>query len=158
MEGDARWTLSFLIGVPIGLAIGLVLIVLGVLCLLWRKHNPRDFDAGPALFGGIALPICGVIAILLTGLFAFPWSAPYHQYVVKEGKVETIQSRIIGDSDNFSRRFTITLEDGRLLTCADARCSAIKRADLIKLACKMQWEYQATDWYDCKFVALARVA
>lgn len=147
-----EWSLDFIIGMAIGVP---VLLFCGIAFALgfwaWRDAKARNdhlSDAGmfTVVFGGVFL---GGLLVML-GL-TFPWEKQYHAYGVKDGTIQSIETRLIKSGDSMEEVFVVQFEDGQPYKCEDTRCALLEPGDYLALACIRVWEYHGTDGWDCKF-------
>lgn len=151
-EGDTSWSQGVLFGIPTTIIVFVFFMALWMICRRWVHKYPGHFDAGPVrVIKWVALTLA-IITIVVSAVLFYPWKAEYHQYVVKEGTVENISSRLLGSSDSFQQKFVAEYTDGRKFGCEDTRCSLVRPGDHLVLACKRAWQFAGVDGYDCKFI------
>lgn len=149
-----RWSLGTLIGMPVGILCGLLLLIGAVLILVWAHRNAEDYDSGIARWTGIGLAFCAVAAFALTLVGMWPLKAEYHQWRETSGAVTEIDSRLLADGNGgATERFVVTFDGGEQRSCDDTRCSQVEEGDDLVLACKRAWQWSGTHGYDCNYVS-----
>lgn len=158
----ATYTLGWLFGLPVGIlltVVGLVLLIWGITRLknYYRKdhsgysYSHADGSWAMAVGGGLVF----VIALILTLILEWPLNPAYHKWEPTSGKVVSVAYQVQGDSNSVYRDFTLTLEGKQnVYTCGDSRCSIVKAGDHVDLMCVKQNIYASTDTYDCRLVRL----
>ena len=150
---DTHFTLGVFIGLPIA---GLFVVGFALLGMWLRKksENVEDFDA-PYLktFGWIST-VVSVIIILAVVVGYYPYGNQYHQFQPKYGTVTAIDKRIVSaGSSSMQEKFVVTFEGSKQqYACMDTRCATIEVGDDLSLSCIREWEYSATDGWDCRYV------
>jgi hypothetical protein len=149
MTGNNSWSLGTLIGIPVWVIIGLVVLA-AIGFFVYEK------DVAYA-FGGIAVFVV-LTVVALAGFY--PWHTEYHQWQETKGVVTDVSSRVLttgsGDDKSINQRFVVNLKGVGQRSCDDTRCANIKTGDTLTITCKRKWQFAGTDGYDCNFVDLRR--
>jgi len=152
-DGDARWSINFLIGLPLLILLIIALIVGTAFMFRAYRNDVNSWGRdGMLLAFAIGLGLVTVIVIAVTAGGFYPYEKEYHAYVKKVGTVESVSKRLLPSGDAMQEKFVVHYTDGREFGCEDTRCALVKPGDRLVLACIRKWDYQASDGYDCGFV------
>lgn len=139
--------------------------VLGLCASYFFARFVSDFRQGHTRYGGrytykgdvVAGGVLVLLALVTIGFWAwatYPFSYDYHHWVVKEGEVSQVSSRIISDgSSGISQRFVVVL-DGQALGVDDTRASLLRVGDHVRLKCKKEFEWgtaETSQGWGCKW-------
>lgn len=145
------WAFSFIVSIVVTI-IGLF----GITALIvWAFRPTDDWRAIKSEYPGEVR--CGSVGLLVLWIafwaFAFfPYEKAYHAYIETAGTVETIDSRLLPSGDGMEEKFVVRFEGSQQeYGCLDTRCALVEPGDYLVLACIKDWDYNATDGYDCKF-------
>jgi len=151
MENEARWSIDFLIALPLMMIIIVVCIGVTIGCFLWMINETYQQGFALVVTSVAALVTLAVILGTLAGFY--PYEKEYHAYIQKVGTVKSVSKRIVGGSDGaINEKFVVKYTDGRTFGCLDTRCALVKPGNTLVLTCIRKWDYQASDGYDCGFV------
>ena len=150
---DTHFTLGVFIGLPIaGLFIFGFLLAGGWLRKI--SEDADDFDRGPLKALGWGFTALGVFIILCVVGGYFPYGNQYHQFQPKYGTVTSIDKRLVSSSSSsMEEKYVVTFEGSKQqYACMDTRCATIEVGDDLSLSCIREFEYSATDGWDCRYV------
>lgn len=99
-------------------------------------------------FGCLA---AGLVWVLVTAGFCWPWDMQYHRWTETRGVVASSYSRVLSTADGPSEMFVVKFSDGRTRRCDDSRCAPLKPGDKLTLWCMRQWQWAGDPGWNCNF-------
>lgn len=114
-----------------------------------KRANRKANRSWARLWGGVA----AVIILGITGFIDFPFSAPYHEYQVVSGKVQSVESRLIASNESgggTTQVFPVQI-GGQTYKCDDTRCAQLKPGSDVTLLCIKEWEFNGTPGFECNW-------
>jgi hypothetical protein len=158
----SSWALSVLIWLPIAAIFALGMAAWAIFSFRYARQldepNDRYSDGTGWRVGAWATVATLVLFIGANALAFYPWHKEYHYWQTETGVVESVGSRVLGNSDGFEQKFVVRFTDGRERGCQDTRCVLIKPGDTLTMDCKRVWQFVGQDGWDCKYVNNRREA
>lgn len=154
VQVENHWSLGTLIGGPVLITLILAFYVCGQILWTYRHSDKISLYDRPYL-KGVAIG-CWVISVLilvstLSGFY--PYKTEYHKFIAHYGPVAQIADRQIASGNGMETKYVVTFEnDNQQYGCSDTRCALVKPGDVLSLSCIKDWEWAATDGYNCRFV------
>jgi len=142
----AMWDPAYLIVMVIAAVIIGIAAITATVSLI-RVLTGHSYAGGGLIGGALVILVAGIIA----GVVAFPFSGQYHRYVPKTGVVTATGSRLLADGHGGStQKFVVTI-NGQDYGCNDTRCATVKPGDDVTLMCERTWQWSGTAGYDCNW-------
>lgn len=143
---NEHWSLGWLIGMPLWVVVSTVVGLFAVSALFWA-----DDEKGPIFLG--AASVWGIVFFSGLGML-WPLQSQYHKWIPHSGVVAEANSRLVPSGDkSMEQKIVVRFAgDDQEYGCLDTRCALAKKGDHLDLSCIREWEWAATDGYNCKFV------
>lgn len=146
------WSLGTLIGLPIAVAVVLVLAVLATGLIRAARSTDDEIAAEFLWPGGI---VAGVVALVVAVITAspvgmYPYASEYHQWRDVTGTVDRVESRQIADGNGMSERYVFVI-GGQPFSIDDTRAAVADKGDHVSLRCKREWQYAAESGWACRW-------
>lgn len=150
-------TIATFIVVPI--ILGTTLAAAGLFFYAWRQLRTRDHEDTPwALASWVLAVVIAAATVGLTWWGMYPWRAEYHQWTPKAGIVDTVDSRLVPESQTVQQKFVVAfVGDPQQYGVTDTRAAGMRAGDRLTITCVRRWQWSGSDGFDCNFVALERV-
>lgn len=140
-----HWSLGYLVGLPLWVVVATIVGLFAVSALLWGEDErwPIFLGAGAAwvfVFGlGLAM--------------LWPFQSQYHKWIPHSGVVAEVNSRLVPTEKSVEQKIVVRFQgEDHEYGCTDTRCALAKKGDHLDLSCIREWEWAATDGFNCKFV------
>lgn len=120
-----------------------------LICIIWAVTAILISD-----FPEIAI-IPGLIALITIAIYVFatwpPFDMRYHTYRYIGGTISAISPRLLSDGKSTTESFAVQFGSDQTYRCDDTRCSLLKPGDALHLWCIRQFQWNATEGYQCNF-------
>lgn len=142
---NEHWSLGWLVGMPLWVVVSTVVGLFAVSALFWGDEEKGMIFVGAASVWGL---------VFFSGLgLLWPLQAPYHKWIPQSGVVAEVNSRLVPTEKSVEQKIVVRFEGvDHEFGCTDTRCALAKKGDHLDLSCIREWEWAATDGYNCKFV------
>lgn len=142
-----QWKLSFLIGAP---GVALTIIIAAIIIVLIVRRSEDDFTT--VLFSGVTVLVALVIVVPIFISTMFPLSAEYLQWRPVDGKVESIDKRLIGGEGGMSERYVVRIDGYDVpYSIDDTRAATLREGDDVSLMCTREWQWASNPGYACRW-------
>jgi hypothetical protein len=142
---------SFLITWIIGGVVAVIALILMITSgIAWLRSSDHLYSNSGFTFVVAAL-IFVVVGGIGTAVTFPPFSMQYHRYVPYTGVVKQVQSRFISDGNSSTQYFPVQFTNGDIRRCDDSRCTELKPGQTVTLLCELQFQFNASEGWDCNW-------
>lgn len=159
VETAFHYSVEFWLAVSMSIIFTILFTGIMVYLMRYRARGSSDYVNGRYIYPsnipesdiGLVRAIAAVILIVFwiggTILAYAPFDKDYYGWHRIEGSVAVVNSRILYQTE----KFVVTI-DGTQYGCNDTRCANIQVGDYVVLNCTVDWDWNGTDGWDCKYI------